>query len=175
MREVRTIDDSSKSLESYFEAFSFTGSSTLNLEAEVETCLDRCRPVSFLNNIFFTIFPTFLSTIKLITNIQMYGNLERSKKSLYSHPGRAILRSSILITFNLITSPFFGYKLSQLALLPWLIISLHCMMMRSGTPQKLRPTAIMVHVIFTSSSSYILIFSLRSFNIFVFSGRISNP
>lgn len=49
MREVRTIDDSSKSLESYFEAFSFTGSSTLNLEAEVETCLDRCRPVSFLS------------------------------------------------------------------------------------------------------------------------------
>lgn len=51
MREVRTIDDSSKSLESYFEAFSFTGSSTLNLEAEVETCLDRCRPVSILSKI----------------------------------------------------------------------------------------------------------------------------
>lgn len=45
MREVRTIDKQSKSLESYLEAFSFTGSSTLELEAEVETCLDRCRPV----------------------------------------------------------------------------------------------------------------------------------
>ena len=44
MREVRTIDHT-KSLESYFEAFSFTGSQTLELEAEVETCLDRCRPV----------------------------------------------------------------------------------------------------------------------------------
>ncbi|RWS12322.1 uncharacterized protein B4U79_07607, partial [Dinothrombium tinctorium] len=45
MREVRTIDQQSKSLESYFEAFSFTGSSTLELEAEVETCLDKCKPV----------------------------------------------------------------------------------------------------------------------------------
>lgn len=45
MREVRTIDQNTKSLESYFEAFSFTGSQTLELEAEVETCLDRCRPV----------------------------------------------------------------------------------------------------------------------------------
>lgn len=45
MREVRTLDKESKSLESYLEAFSFTGSSTLELEAEVETCLDRCRPV----------------------------------------------------------------------------------------------------------------------------------
>lgn len=44
MREVRTIE-ATKSLESYFEAFSFTGSQTLELEAEVETCLDRCRPV----------------------------------------------------------------------------------------------------------------------------------
>lgn len=45
MREVRTIDATQKSLESSLEAFSFTGSSTLELEAEVETCLDRCRPV----------------------------------------------------------------------------------------------------------------------------------
>uniref|UniRef100_T1K7E8 ZP domain-containing protein n=2 Tax=Tetranychus urticae TaxID=32264 RepID=T1K7E8_TETUR len=45
MREVRTIDKKSKSLESFFEAFSFTGSSTLELEADVETCLERCRPV----------------------------------------------------------------------------------------------------------------------------------
>ncbi|KAI1289604.1 hypothetical protein HDE_09141 [Halotydeus destructor] len=44
MREVRTIDNR-KSLESYFEAFTFTGSERLQLEAEVETCLDRCRPV----------------------------------------------------------------------------------------------------------------------------------
>lgn len=45
MREVRTLDESSKSLESVFEAFSFTGSNQLELQAEVETCLDRCRPV----------------------------------------------------------------------------------------------------------------------------------
>ncbi|XP_074595259.1 uncharacterized protein LOC141850520 [Brevipalpus obovatus] len=44
MREVRTLDHQ-KALESEFEAFSFTGSSSLELEAEVETCLDRCRPV----------------------------------------------------------------------------------------------------------------------------------
>lgn len=46
MREVRTIGQNSKSLESFFEAFSFTGSNSLELEADVETCLDRCRPVS---------------------------------------------------------------------------------------------------------------------------------
>jgi hypothetical protein len=46
MREVRTISKERKSLESYLEAFTFTGSSTLELEAEVETCLDKCRPVS---------------------------------------------------------------------------------------------------------------------------------
>ncbi|KAH7935992.1 hypothetical protein HPB52_016252 [Rhipicephalus sanguineus] len=34
-----------KSLESYLEAFAFTGSSTLELEAEVVTCLERCKPV----------------------------------------------------------------------------------------------------------------------------------
>ena len=45
MREMRTLGGGSKQLESYFEAFSFTGSSHLNLEAEVETCLDTCRPV----------------------------------------------------------------------------------------------------------------------------------
>ncbi|KAH7935897.1 hypothetical protein HPB52_014729 [Rhipicephalus sanguineus] len=46
MREIRTIDSHSKSLESYLEAFAFTGSSTLELEAEVVTCLERCKPVS---------------------------------------------------------------------------------------------------------------------------------
>lgn len=46
MREIRNLDRRSKSLESFFEAFSFTGSNGLQLEAEVETCLDRCRPVS---------------------------------------------------------------------------------------------------------------------------------
>ena len=45
MREVRLIDDSTKSLESVFEAFAFTGSNVLQLEAEVETCLDRCQAV----------------------------------------------------------------------------------------------------------------------------------
>ncbi|XP_064477427.1 uncharacterized protein LOC135391203 [Ornithodoros turicata] len=45
MREIRTIDSQSKSLESYLEAFAFTGSSTLELEAEVVTCLERCKPV----------------------------------------------------------------------------------------------------------------------------------
>jgi hypothetical protein len=45
MREMRTLDGGSKQLESYFEAFSFTGSPHLSLEAEVETCLDTCRPV----------------------------------------------------------------------------------------------------------------------------------
>ncbi|XP_070381269.1 uncharacterized protein [Dermacentor albipictus] len=45
MREIRTIDSHSKSLESYLEAFAFTGSSTLELEAEVVTCLERCKPV----------------------------------------------------------------------------------------------------------------------------------
>lgn len=44
MREVRTLTDS-KSLESYLEAFTFTGGSLLVIEAEVETCLDKCRPV----------------------------------------------------------------------------------------------------------------------------------
>lgn len=46
MREIRTIDSQSKSLESYLEAFAFTGSSTLELEAEVVTCLESCKPVS---------------------------------------------------------------------------------------------------------------------------------
>ena len=46
MREVRTISKDKKSLESYLEAFTFTGSETLEIEAEVETCLDKCRPVS---------------------------------------------------------------------------------------------------------------------------------
>ncbi|XP_067118424.1 uncharacterized protein [Centruroides vittatus] len=45
MREVRTIDPQSKSLEGYLEAFTFTGSSVLELEAEVETCLENCKPV----------------------------------------------------------------------------------------------------------------------------------
>lgn len=45
MREMRTLGSGSKQLESYFEAFSFTGSPHLSLEAEVETCLDTCRPV----------------------------------------------------------------------------------------------------------------------------------
>lgn len=45
MREIRTIDSQSKSLESYLEAFAFTGSSTLELEAEVVTCLESCKPV----------------------------------------------------------------------------------------------------------------------------------
>ncbi|KAG8201938.1 hypothetical protein JTE90_027414 [Oedothorax gibbosus] len=45
MREVRTIEPQSKSLEGYLEAFTFTGSSTLELEAEVETCLEHCKPV----------------------------------------------------------------------------------------------------------------------------------
>ena len=46
MREVRTISKDKKSLESYLEAFTFTGSQLLEIEAEVETCLDKCRPVS---------------------------------------------------------------------------------------------------------------------------------
>ena len=45
MREVRTVGLSSKSLESYLEAFIFTGGSLLVIEAEVETCLDKCKPV----------------------------------------------------------------------------------------------------------------------------------
>lgn len=45
MREVRLIDESTKSLESVFEAFAFTGSNVLQLEAEVETCLDKCQAV----------------------------------------------------------------------------------------------------------------------------------
>ncbi|GFQ99269.1 uncharacterized protein TNCT_265771 [Trichonephila clavata] len=45
MREVRTIEPQSKSLEGYLEAFTFTGSSMLELEAEVETCLEFCKPV----------------------------------------------------------------------------------------------------------------------------------
>ncbi|XP_055932443.1 uncharacterized protein LOC129962605 [Argiope bruennichi] len=45
MREVRTIEPQSKSLEGYLEAFTFTGSSMLELEAEVETCLEHCKPV----------------------------------------------------------------------------------------------------------------------------------
>ncbi|XP_022257286.1 uncharacterized protein LOC111089311 [Limulus polyphemus] len=45
MREVRKLDKSSKSLESYLEAFTFTGSSVLELEADVETCLENCQPV----------------------------------------------------------------------------------------------------------------------------------
>ncbi|CAG2172089.1 unnamed protein product, partial [Oppiella nova] len=45
MREVRTITKDEKSLESYLEAFTFTGSQMLEIEAEVETCLDKCRPV----------------------------------------------------------------------------------------------------------------------------------
>lgn len=45
MREVRTLGETSKSLESAFEAFSFYGSNQIELLAEVETCLDRCRPV----------------------------------------------------------------------------------------------------------------------------------
>ncbi|XP_015913359.1 uncharacterized protein [Parasteatoda tepidariorum] len=45
MREVRTIEPQSKSLEGYLEAFTFTGSTTLELEAEVETCLEHCKPV----------------------------------------------------------------------------------------------------------------------------------
>ena len=45
MREVRRIDDNTKSLESVFEAFAFTGSNVLQLEAEVETCLDKCQAV----------------------------------------------------------------------------------------------------------------------------------
>ncbi|GBL63634.1 hypothetical protein AVEN_55758-1, partial [Araneus ventricosus] len=43
MREVRTIEPQSKSLEGYLEAFTFTGSSMLELEAEVETCLEHCK------------------------------------------------------------------------------------------------------------------------------------
>lgn len=45
MKEVRLLDETSKSLESSFEAFSFTGSNYLTLQAEVETCLDVCKPV----------------------------------------------------------------------------------------------------------------------------------
>lgn len=45
MREVRLIDESTKSLESVFEAFAFMGSNVLQLEAEVETCLDKCQAV----------------------------------------------------------------------------------------------------------------------------------
>ena len=46
MSEVRTLGDGKKSLESYLEAFTFTGGTWLVIEAEVETCLDKCRPVS---------------------------------------------------------------------------------------------------------------------------------
>ncbi|KAI2809579.1 hypothetical protein BLOT_000728 [Blomia tropicalis] len=45
MREVRTLGDGKKSLESYLEAFTFTGGTWLVIEAEVETCLDKCRPM----------------------------------------------------------------------------------------------------------------------------------
>lgn len=55
MREVRTLDKSSKSLESYLEAFTFTGGSLLLIEAEVETCLDKCRPVRFYQNCLLNI------------------------------------------------------------------------------------------------------------------------
>lgn len=50
LREMRTLDDHSKSLESYFEAFTFTGGSLMVIEAEVETCLDKCKPVSVMIN-----------------------------------------------------------------------------------------------------------------------------
>lgn len=46
MREVRTVEGEGKSLESYLEAFTFTGGSLLVIEAEVETCLDKCKPVN---------------------------------------------------------------------------------------------------------------------------------
>lgn len=45
MREVKRINSKTKQLESYFEAFSFTGSSILILEGEIETCLNNCLPV----------------------------------------------------------------------------------------------------------------------------------
>ncbi|XP_022249911.1 uncharacterized protein LOC106466227 [Limulus polyphemus] len=45
MREVRTVDEKSKFLESYLEAFTFMGSNIIELEADVETCLERCKPV----------------------------------------------------------------------------------------------------------------------------------
>lgn len=45
MREVRLLNENRKALESYLEAFTFTGGSLLVIQVEVETCLDRCKPV----------------------------------------------------------------------------------------------------------------------------------
>ena len=47
MREVKRLSKT-KQLESYFEAFSFTGSNTLVLEGEIETCLNNCLPVGYI-------------------------------------------------------------------------------------------------------------------------------
>lgn len=47
MKEVRRVDGGGrKALESYLEAFSFTGSNLLSIETEVETCINSCKPVS---------------------------------------------------------------------------------------------------------------------------------
>ncbi|KAH9421001.1 hypothetical protein DERP_001442 [Dermatophagoides pteronyssinus] len=45
MREVRLLNENRKTLESYLEAFTFTGGSILIIQVEVETCLDKCKPV----------------------------------------------------------------------------------------------------------------------------------
>lgn len=45
MREVRLFNENGKTLESYLEAFTFTGGSILVIQVEVETCLDKCKPV----------------------------------------------------------------------------------------------------------------------------------
>ncbi|OTF73448.1 Zona pellucida-like domain containing protein [Euroglyphus maynei] len=45
MREVRLLNENRKTLESYLEAFTFTGGSILVIQVEVETCLDKCKPV----------------------------------------------------------------------------------------------------------------------------------
>ncbi|KAF7494609.1 hypothetical protein SSS_01221 [Sarcoptes scabiei] len=45
MREVRLLNEKGKTLESLLEAFAFTGGSVLIIQVEVETCLDRCKPV----------------------------------------------------------------------------------------------------------------------------------
>ncbi|KAG1653546.1 hypothetical protein GQR58_025497 [Nymphon striatum] len=43
MKEVRRLDGGKKALESYLEAFSFTGSNLLKIETEVETCINNYK------------------------------------------------------------------------------------------------------------------------------------
>lgn len=100
MREVRTIDDS-KSLESFLEVFTFTGSSKLELEAEVETCLEKCKPVSCA-----------LMTGRSDDNVELvqsYGRRRRRRRrsagsqDAQLHHGHILRRSHLAKAVNIIT------------------------------------------------------------------------